>query len=111
MAETLSGYGCETVIIKRGSRGQYLYNSHHRTRWVIPAYPVQVVDPTGGGDAFCGGFLAGYRSSYDPLHAALTGCVSAAMVIEGTHPLYALDALPGLARARLDALKEMVHRV
>jgi sugar/nucleoside kinase (ribokinase family) len=110
MAETLSGYGCETVVIKRGGRGQYLYNAHQRMRWVIPAYPVQVVDPTGGGDAFCGGFLAGYRSSYDPLYAALTGCVSAAMVIEGTHPLFALDALPGLAKARLDALKEMVHR-
>lgn len=111
MAETLAGYGCETIVIKRGSRGQYLYNSNNRTRWVIPAYPVQVVDPTGGGDAFCGGFLAGYRSSYDPLHATLTGCVSAAMVIEGTNPFFALDALPGLAKARVDALRDMVRKV
>jgi sugar/nucleoside kinase (ribokinase family) len=54
-------------VIKRGSRGQYLYNGSSRTRWIIPAYPVQMYDPTGAGDAFCGGFLAGYRSSYDPL--------------------------------------------
>ena len=56
MAETLAGYGCEMVVIKRGSRGQYLYDRGSRTRWIIPAYPVQVVDLTGAGDAFCGGF-------------------------------------------------------
>jgi sugar/nucleoside kinase (ribokinase family) len=111
MAETLAGYGCEMVVIKRGSRGQYLYNGLDHTRWIIPAYPVQVADPTGAGDAYCGGFLAGYRSSYDPLQAALAGCVSAAMVIEGTNPFYALDALPGLAKARTEALRDMVRKV
>jgi sugar/nucleoside kinase (ribokinase family) len=110
MAETLSSYGCEIIVIKRGSRGQYLYNGSSRTRWIIPAYPVQMYDPTGAGDAFCGGFLAGYRSSYDPLHAALTGSISAGMVIEGTNPFHALDALPGLAKARLNSLRETVRK-
>lgn len=111
MAETLAGYGCEMIVIKRGSRGQFLFNGLNHTRWIIPAYPVQVSDPTGAGDAYCGGFLAGYRSSYDPLQAALAGCVSAAMVIEGTNPFYSLDALPGLAKARVEALRDMVRKV
>lgn len=111
MAETLAGYGCEMIVIKRGSRGQYLYNGGNRTRWSIPAYPVQVVDPTGAGDAFCGGFLAGYRGTYDPLQATLTGNISAAMVMEGTNPLFAIEALPGLAKARMDALRDMVRKV
>ncbi len=111
MAEALTSYGCEIVVIKRGNRGQYLYDHTSRTRWVIPAYPVQVLDPTGAGDAFCGGFLAGYRVNYDPLHAVLTGNISAAMVIEGTNPFYALEALPGLSKARLEALREMVRKV
>ena len=110
MAETLAGYGCEIIVIKRGSRGQYVYDHGSHNRWVIPAYPVQVADPTGAGDAFCGGFLAGYRSSYDPLYAALTGNISASMVIEGSHPFYALDALPGLAKARLEALRDRVRK-
>lgn len=110
MAETLAGYGCEIIVIKRGSRGQYVYDHASRTRWIIPAYPVEVVNPTGAGDAFCGGFLAGYRSSYDPLYAALTGNISASMVIEGSHPYYALDALPGLAKARLEALRDRVRK-
>jgi sugar/nucleoside kinase (ribokinase family) len=111
MAETIASYGCEIVVVKRGSRGQYLYIAATKTRWTVPAYPVQVVDPTGAGDAFCGGFLAGYRSTYDPLHAVLAGNVSAAMTLEGTHPMYALDALPGLAVARLEALRDMVRKV
>jgi cytidine kinase len=110
MAETLAGYGCDMIVIKRGSSGQYLYDRTNHTRWIIPAYPVQVVDPTGAGDAFCGGFLAGYRSTYDPLQAALTGNVSAAMTIEGTHPFYALNAMPGLSKARLEALRETVRK-
>lgn len=111
MIETLAGYGCETIVVKRGSQGQYLYSAPNRSRWIVPAYPVQVMDPTGSGDAFCGGFLAGYRSSYDPLYATLTGCVSAAMVIEGTDPFFALDALPGLAKARVDALRDKVRKI
>ena len=111
MAETLAGYGCEIIVLKRGSHGQYLYSALDRTRWVIPAYPVQVSDPTGAGDAFCGGFLAGFRGSYDPLQAVLAGNISAAMVLEGMHPFYALEALPGLAKARRDSLRDMVRKV
>jgi sugar/nucleoside kinase (ribokinase family) len=110
MAESLSGYGCEVIVIKRGNLGQCLYNGANHTRWIIPAYPVQVADPTGAGNAFSGGFLAGYRSTYDPLQAAMAGNISAAMTIEGMHPFYALDALPGLAKARLDALRETVRK-
>lgn len=111
MAEALSSYGCEFVVIKRGESGQFLYDSVTHARWEIPAYPVRVVDPTGAGDAFCGGFLYGYRRTYEPLQAALFGAISASMVIEGSGAFYAMEALPGLAQARLDALREKVHRI
>ena len=111
MAEALAVYGCEIIVIKRGERGQLLYDASTRTRWEIPAYPARLVDPTGAGDAFCGGFLAGYRRSYDPLQAALYGNISASLVVEGIGPFYALDALPGLAQARLDALRQSVRKI
>ena len=110
-AENLSGYDCEIVVIKCGERGQMLYDSATRNRWEIPAYPAKVVDPTGAGDAFCGGFLAGYRKTFDPLEAVLYGNISASLVIEGQGPFYALDALPGLAEARLNALRQLVRKV
>jgi sugar/nucleoside kinase (ribokinase family) len=110
MAETLAGYGCEFIVVKRGQRGQYLYDHTRRNHWVIPAYPARVADPTGAGDAFCGGFLAGLRSTYDPLEAALRGNISASLTIEGPGPFYALDSLPTLAEKRLEMLRDMVHK-
>jgi sugar/nucleoside kinase (ribokinase family) len=98
------------VVIKRGAFGQYLYDSASHTRWIIPAYPARVVDLTGAGDAFCGGFLAGYHRTYDPLQAALFGNISASLVIEASDVFYALDSLPGLADARSQALKDMVRK-
>jgi hypothetical protein len=111
MMETIADYGCEIVVVKRGERGQYLYDRSTKLRWEIPAYPARVVDPTGAGDSFCGGFLAGYRQTYDPLQAALYGSISASLTVEGSGIFYALDALPGLAQARLEALKEGVRKV
>ncbi|MCX8025156.1 MAG: carbohydrate kinase family protein [Thermanaerothrix sp.] len=108
MAEGIAAYGCDFVVIKRGEAGQYLYDRVGQKRWIIPAYPARVVDPTGAGDAFCGGFLAGYRQTYDPLAAVLYGNISASLVIEGSGPFYALGALPGLAQARLEALRDAI---
>lgn len=110
MAEALAAYGCEIIVIKRGENGQFLYDASTRSRWEIPPYPARMVDPTGVGDAFCGGFLAGYRRSYDPLEAVLFGNISASLVIEGSQPNYALGALPGLAEARLEALRQLVRK-
>jgi sugar/nucleoside kinase (ribokinase family) len=110
MAAGLAAYGCEFIIIKRGEDGQYLYDATAKARWEIPAYPARVVNIIGAGDAFCGGFLAGYRRTFDPLQAALYGNISASLVVEGSGPFYALDSLPGLAEARLEALRDSIRR-
>ncbi|MCF6278336.1 MAG: carbohydrate kinase family protein [Anaerolineales bacterium] len=111
MAERLGSLGCEMVVIKRGKQGQLLYHTASRKRWEIPAYGSRVADPTGAGDAFCGGFLAGYHKTGDPLLAAAYGNVSASLSMEGSGPFYPIDVLPGLALARLDALRDMTREV
>lgn len=111
MAEAVSLYGCEYVVIKCGMRGQLLYDSNTKRKWEIPAYPARVADPTGADDAFCGGFLAGYCRNYDPLEGVLYGNVSASLKLEGNGAFYPLDVLPGLAEARVNALKDMVREV
>lgn len=111
IASDLGRYGCELVVIKRGAAGQYLYESASGRKWDIPAYPARVVNPTGVGDAFCGGFLAGYRRSFDPLEAVLYGGVSASLVLEGHGPFFGLGALPGLAEARLEVLRNEARQV
>ncbi len=109
MAEALASYGCELIVIKRGEGGQLVFDAAAHKRWELTAYPSKVVAPTGAGDAFCGGFLAGFRRTYDPLEAALYGNIAASLVVEGSGPLYALDALPGLAEARLESLRQSVR--
>jgi len=111
MAETLATYGCEFIVIKRGERGQLLYDAINKSRWEIPAYPANLVNPTGVGDAFCGGFLAGYRKNYDPVEAVLYGNISAAIVTEGVGAFFALDILPGLQQARLESLRQSVRKL
>jgi sugar/nucleoside kinase (ribokinase family) len=111
MAEAIASYGCDIIVVKRGERGQLVLDGSSRKRWEIPAYPVQAVDPTGAGDAYCGGFLAGFSNTYDALQAALYGNISASLSIEGQGPFYALDALPGLAQARLEALRQYSREI
>ena len=111
MARKLSEYGPQIMVIKRGPHGQMVYDVPGNHRYEIPAYSSRLVDPTGVGDAFCGGFLAGFQKTNDPLMSALYGNVSASLKIEGSGPFYELDVLPGLAEARLHALKEMAREV
>ncbi|RPJ17547.1 MAG: carbohydrate kinase family protein [Chloroflexi bacterium] len=111
MAEAVSMYGCEYVVIKCGMRGQLLYDTNNKRKWEIPAYPGRLADPTGAGAAFSGGFLSGYCKNYDPLEGVLYGNVSASLKLEGSGAFYPLDVLPGLAEARLSALRDMVREV
>ncbi|HIE24915.1 MAG TPA: carbohydrate kinase family protein [Anaerolineales bacterium] len=111
MAEELGEFGCLFIIVKRGRKGQLLYDVNAKKRWQLPAYTSRVADPTGAGDAFCGGFLAGLAQSDDPLRAAARGNVSASLSMEGSGPFYPTEILPGLAHARLDALIGLVREV
>lgn len=48
--------GPQTAIIKKGEHGALLY--HNEKFFFAPAFPLEkVVDPTGAGDTFAGGFL------------------------------------------------------
>jgi sugar/nucleoside kinase (ribokinase family) len=111
MMSAVGSYGCEVVVVKRGAAGQAIYDVAGKHRWEIPAYPARPSDPTGAGDAYCGGFLAGFKRTYDPLQAALHGNVSASLKVEGSGAFYALTVLKGLAQARLDGLRDLVREV
>lgn len=63
MAASLRGHGVRTVAVKLGEDGSYVDGGTWRGQ--IPAFTAEVVDTTGAGDAFCGGFLAGYLAGWD----------------------------------------------
>jgi sugar/nucleoside kinase (ribokinase family) len=56
-------YGISTIVIKMGENGSYA--SAPEAEHFAPAYPVDVVDATGAGDAYVAGFLAGTIMNWD----------------------------------------------
>lgn len=83
--QRLSEYGIMTIIITRGTKGSLLF--HKGDSWEIPACePNVIMDPTGAGDAFIGGFLSEYIRGRDPIWCASVGSASASFVIEGLGP-------------------------
>ncbi len=111
MAEAFADMGCHFIVIKRGPMGQCIWDRDSHQRWRIPAYPARLRDVTGAGDAYCGGFLVGLVETGDVVEAALRGSVSASIVLEGMGALYALDVLPQLVNARLEALRPLIRQV
>jgi len=101
-------HGARLVVIKLGERGSLVLDANRKTLWHVPAYPAQVKDLTGAGDAFCGGFLVGYVESGDPVRAAMYGTVSASFVIESRGGLAATCHTRCEAEGRLQWLLE--HR-
>jgi len=103
--------GPQAVVVKAGSRGSFIYDCRAQRRWHVPAYPTTIVDVTGAGDAYCGGFMVGYRETGDPALAGCYGAVSASFVLEGFGALYATQFSRAQAEARLNGLRGQVRRV
>lgn len=63
-ANQILGMGPRAVVIKRGEHGASLVTSD--TYFAVPAFPVlSVIDPTGAGDSFAGGFVGHLAKSGD----------------------------------------------
>ncbi len=86
----LTGAGVKCVVVKLGGDGALVARPGSRAAWV-PAAPAEVVDPTGAGDSFCGGFAAGLALGEDPAEAAWRGCVTAAAPIGAAGSLRLLE--------------------
>lgn len=93
-ARELASLGPRIVVVKRGARGSLWYDRERESEGDVPAVPVQPTDPTGCGDAYCGGFLAGLVRTGKPEIAAQWGSVSASFVLEGHGPSIALKTTP-----------------
>src|SRR5579862_1774206 len=95
-AAELTGAGVACVVVKLGSAGA-LVARPGSPPVQVPAERVEVIDPTGAGDSFCGGFAAGLALGEDPAEASRRGCVTAAAAIGAVGSLRLLDR-GGLAR-------------
>jgi len=87
-AETFCRLGVGTVVITMGGEGSLLMGEGVRLR--ATAYPVAYVDPSGGGDAFCAGYIHGLLHGLDA-----EGCLRVASAL-GASCVRAIGTTPGV---------------
>lgn len=98
--------GVKIVIVTLGANGAAV--SVEGAIHNVPAYkPDKLVDPTGAGDAFIGGFLAEYVRGEDCAWCSCIGSAAASLVVEGIGPTSFGDKDEIYRRARVLYEKEI----
>lgn len=89
-AKAIHDYGVDIVIVTLGEKGAAV--SVEGAMHSVPAFkPVKLVDPTGAGDAFIGGFLAEYVRGEDCSWCSCVGAAVSSLVVEGVGPTFLGD--------------------
>jgi ribokinase len=101
----LLALGPRIVAIKMGAAGALVRAQGDAVPRHIPVYPVEARDPTGAGDAFCGGFAARRSQGAGPYEAALAGAVASSFAVERHGSLGMLDVERAVAEERLATLR------
>ena len=101
----ISTEGPEVVAVKMGEKGSLVYDRDRDIVYSVPALAVDARDTTGAGDAYCGGFMAGYAATGSALQATLMATVSASYAVEHFGALNFLSANFGDAEDRLAELR------
>ena len=89
------------IVIKMGAHGALLWDKANQTLHEIGVAPGPVVDVTGAGDAFCGGFAAALSLGCNALDAAQRAALSAACAMADFTPLRLAEVDPAEIRERL----------
>ena len=112
-AHRLLDWGAPLVVIKCSAKGIMIASrAQAEPIYLAPFHPPgdeAIIDVTGAGDAFCGGFAMGLIQTGDPVAAGRYGLVSSSIVIEGYGATYGLRIPRSTAAERLQALPSSPH--
>ena len=103
-AVQLQGLGPSTVVIKKGSSGAVLFHGEEKVS--IGAYPVKdVIDTTGAGDTFGGGFVSALASGGTFRDALIKGSALASICVEG----FGIESLLVVNLEEIKKLEKFLH--
>jgi sugar/nucleoside kinase (ribokinase family) len=100
----LNQTGSPLVALRCGGKGSWIADASHDHIVYIPAVKVDVVDPVGAGNAYCGGFVVGWEKTHDAVTAGLYGAVSASFLVEHVGPPVFHPEIRDEANRRLAAI-------
>ncbi len=101
--------GAKLVALRLGGEGALVADRVSGRAVRIPALPVRVIDPVGAGNAFCGGFLVGWRETGSLETAGLYGTVSASFLLEQIGVPACTKSVRTEAMQRLEALRPQMQ--
>jgi sugar/nucleoside kinase (ribokinase family) len=96
------------IAVKLGGMGSLVCEGPHSSVLHVPALSVEVLDTTGAGDSYCGGFLAGLVAGRPVVECAVMGTVSASFVVQACG---ALATPRPTAGERADRFSSVLRRV
>jgi sugar/nucleoside kinase (ribokinase family) len=96
------------IAVKLGGMGSLVCEGPQASVLHVPALNVEVLDTTGAGDSYCGGFLAGLVAGRPVLECAVMGTVSASFVVQACG---ALATPRPTASERADRFSTVLGRV
>ncbi|MCV3768880.1 carbohydrate kinase family protein [Rhizobium sp. TRM95796] len=102
-ARAFANLGPSIVVLKLGAEGVLVHERPTDRMIRIPPFPGSVVDTTGAGDSFCGGFLAALlQNRCDLEQAARAGAVAAAFAVSdyGADPMFRAKSDEAVERLR-----------
>jgi len=105
----IAHYGPQYFAVKMGAEGSVVYDAQKEQAIRIPIFPVEVCDPTGAGDAYCGGFMVGFCETGSVLEAGLYGTVSASFAIQEVGSFHLLQVGKKEAIKRINYLRKNVE--
>lgn len=86
MCRVLLDWGAPLVALRMGEQGSLLMSNSGDgppgVAWRLPTAPATIVDVTGAGNSYCGGFLTGLGDGLSPLESGLRAVVSASFALE-----------------------------
>jgi sugar/nucleoside kinase (ribokinase family) len=109
LLEKISETGPKIIAIKMGSNGSVVFDARVNQTYQIPIFPVNVVDSTGAGDAYCGGFVAGFYETGSILEAGIYGTVSASFAIQDFGAFHLLDVNKDEITKRVNYLRKNIE--
>jgi sugar/nucleoside kinase (ribokinase family) len=101
IAEEILSHGVKILALRMGSAGSLVAGSD-RMAARLNAVPVEkIVDVTGAGNSYCGGFIVGLSQSKDPFIAGCYAAAAASFSLGQFGALINLDGINQKAKERL----------